>query len=37
MKKTQTRMKGKEGKRIRRGRLKKSLLMVAGDKSGEGG
>lgn len=37
MKKTQTRMKGKERKRLRRGRVKKSLLMVAGDKRGEGG
>lgn len=32
-----TRMKAKEGKRIRRGRMKRSLLMVAGDKRGEGG
>jgi len=37
MKKTQTRMKRKEGKRVRRERMKRSLLMVAGDKRGEGG
>lgn len=37
MKKTQTRMKGKERKRLRRGRMKRSLLVVAGDKRGEGG